>query len=157
MSRVTLLTRSVMFIVVLLGGCQKPDFTAVNGGHINLKDSQGRWLILNIWADWCPACRKKIPELNHLREKGDIRVIGYDFDGSQGQLLLKKIKDLNIKFPVIEENPLPTINAKNPTSLPATYIINADGKLLDTLYGPQTEKDLSLRLRKLQTSIAPDS
>src|SRR5262245_25803040 len=39
---------------------------------------QGKVLLIDIWATWCPPCRETIPELNELQKqfKDDLVVIG---------------------------------------------------------------------------------
>ena len=143
-----------LLVLVFIAGCQKSDFTAIDGRLVNLKDDQGRWLILNVWADWCVPCREEIPELNCLGQRGDVRVVGHDFDNAQGEVLQKKIKRLKIDFPIVEESPLPAIAAKTPNMLPATYIVNPEGKLVDTLYGPQTNSSIRQHLKTLQKRVA---
>ncbi|MDP0587814.1 MAG: TlpA disulfide reductase family protein [Candidatus Endonucleobacter bathymodioli] len=145
--RVTLFFTLLSLFVV---ACQRPDFQATDGKAINLKDNSGRWLIINVWAEWCGPCRAEVPELNALSSAGDIRVVGHDFDGVQGQPLLNKVKKMGINFPIIAENPLPLLSSGSPKALPATYIINDEGKLVDTLYGSQTNEGLSLHVKKLQ-------
>ncbi|WP_263080212.1 TlpA family protein disulfide reductase [Endozoicomonas sp. Mp262] len=143
----------VAFLFIIIAGCQKPDFNAIDGQKINLKDSQGRWLALNIWAEWCDPCREEIPHLNSLSGKGEIRVVGYDFDEEKGQPLKDKVKSMAIAFPVIEENPLPLLGVKSPQVLPATYIINPEGKLVDTLYGPQTGESIKGYISEQQQKV----
>ncbi len=150
--RQTLFFRGLWVVVlsIIIAGCQKPDFSTIDGQKINLKDNQGRWLVLNIWAEWCDPCREEIPDLNALSKKGEIRVVGHDFDAEKGQALKDKVKTMAIAFPVIEENPLPHLNTKSPQVLPATYIVNPEGKLVETLYGPQTSESIKLHVSQLQ-------
>lgn len=137
-------------LALVLVGCSKPDLTDSSGQGVSLKDANGRWMAMNVWAEWCDPCREEIPELNALEKKGDIRVVGYDFDGSKGDSLKKKIDSLSINFPVVTNSPLDLLGVKAPQVLPATLIINPEGKLVDTLYGPQTQASIQKKVRQLQ-------
>ncbi|MDP0562065.1 MAG: TlpA disulfide reductase family protein [Candidatus Endonucleobacter sp. (ex Gigantidas childressi)] len=150
MKRTIRLTLVFTLLGLFLTACQRPDFQALDGKAINLKDDSGRWLVINVWAEWCGPCRAEVPELNALSRTGNIRVVGHDFDEVQGQPLLNKVKKMGIDFPIIAENPLPLFSSTPPKALPATYIINADGKLMDTLYGSQTNEGISMHVKKLQ-------
>ena len=143
-----------LLMAMVLTACSKPDFTDSRGKGVDLKDRQGRWLVINFWADWCDPCREEIPELNALNRKGELRVVGVDFDASQGKVLEEKMASLGIDFPVLSASPLEKLNAKTPKVLPATYIVNPEGELVETLYGPQTQSGLEKRVAQLREKEA---
>ncbi len=143
-----------LFSLLVLSACSKPPFTDSNGNGVFLSSDKDQWLALNIWAQWCGPCREEIPELNELEKEGTVRVIGADFDGSQGAALKEKVVALGIRFPVIEQSPFNHLGAKAPQALPATLIINPQGKLVDTLYGPQTRLTLERRIGKLKENAS---
>ncbi|MCK5004801.1 MAG: TlpA family protein disulfide reductase [Candidatus Aminicenantes bacterium] len=37
-----------------------------NGGKIDLADLQGKAVLLEFWAGWCPSCKKSLPKLEKL-------------------------------------------------------------------------------------------
>jgi hypothetical protein len=44
-------------------------FTLVQDGAVkHLSDFRGKVLLVNLWATWCPPCRKELPTLNRLQE-----------------------------------------------------------------------------------------
>ena len=137
----------------LLIACSQSDFTDAVGERISLQDPQGRWLAINIWADWCEPCREEIPELNAIYRQDDIRVLGYDFDNSQGEELSQKIKQLAIAFPVLTSNPVEYLKTQSPMALPATFIVNPQGQLKETLYGPQTQITINQAIQKQQAKV----
>ncbi|OED40463.1 hypothetical protein ACH42_16350 [Endozoicomonas sp. (ex Bugula neritina AB1)] len=141
---------SLFALMLVLVACSKPPYTDTRGDAVSLSSDKGQWLALNFWAEWCDPCRHEIPELNALAVDGAVRVVGVDFDGSQGQELNEKVAMLNIRFPVIEQSPLQSLGAKEPQVLPATLILNPQGQVVETLYGPQTKLTLENRIRKLQ-------
>ena len=70
-------------LIVVLGGfaliraLQAPSpplppitLTKLDGGSIALRDLQGRPLVLNLWASWCPPCRRELPMLAHAATGG---------------------------------------------------------------------------------------
>lgn len=49
------------------------------------EDLEGRWLVVNYWAEWCAPCREELPELNALdKEKGNLRRALARYNGSLG-------------------------------------------------------------------------
>ncbi len=48
-----------------------PDFafTTLQGEYISLDDLQGKVVLLDFWATWCPPCRESIPDLQYVAKK----------------------------------------------------------------------------------------
>ena len=69
---------------MLAKGTAAPDFTlkTPEGKEVSLKDFQGKYVVLDFWASWCPDCRKDAPEVKALWEKyGDkVAFLGVSFD-----------------------------------------------------------------------------
>lgn len=57
--------------VVLKDGdkCIDFSFTDINGKTVTLKDLKGDYVLVDVWATWCPPCRGEIPFLKKLEEK----------------------------------------------------------------------------------------
>jgi thiol-disulfide isomerase/thioredoxin len=47
-----------------------PDMTVRNaaGESVNLRDFQGKPLVVNLWATWCPPCRREMPVLHDAQQ-----------------------------------------------------------------------------------------
>jgi thiol-disulfide isomerase/thioredoxin len=62
-----------------------------DGRPLSLSDFQGRFVLLNVWATWCPPCRKEMPSLDRLQAKiggDDFEVVALSID-RQGAELVK--------------------------------------------------------------------
>lgn len=113
------------------------------GKVYSASDFQGRWLVVNYWAEWCAPCREELPELNALnRVAEDIQVIGIHFDAYQGAELLELSERMDIRFPVLGHDFAAAYALALPQVLPTTYIINPAGEVTHTLQGPQDEAGL---------------
>jgi thiol-disulfide isomerase/thioredoxin len=104
----------------------------------------GRWVVINYWAEWCTPCIKEIPELNELAEQNpDLAVVGVNFDDAEGEELARQITQLGIAFPILAEDPAARLGIPRPAVLPTTLILDPEGKLANTLVGPQTLESLA--------------
>lgn len=135
----------VLLLALLLGACSPPaDYATADGKTGRFADHRGQWLVINYWAIWCKPCRDEIPELNRFQQQhGDkVVVMGVDFDQNPIDKLLPLIKELDIRFTVLRNDPASVFGWQRAKGLPVTYIINPEGKLVATLNGPQTLESL---------------
>lgn len=114
----------------------------------------GRWLVINYWAEWCNPCRKEIPELNklsgQLNESGEpVTVIGVNYDELQSEALARAIRTMGITFQVLPEDPSAHLSFSRPQVLPATYIVDSGGQVRKRLLGEQSAISLMEQLRLL--------
>ncbi|WP_067514576.1 TlpA family protein disulfide reductase [Endozoicomonas ascidiicola] len=138
----------------LVGCSQSLDFTDTQGKAVDLRSDDNQWLVLNFWAEWCGPCRDEVPELNALSDDGKVRVVGVDYDDSQGEQLISKAEALGIRFPVLQESPLIALKTSPPQVLPATYILSPEGKIVEKLIGPQTREVLEATIQQLSKAGA---
>ncbi|WP_313519632.1 TlpA disulfide reductase family protein [Pseudomonas sp.] len=138
---------------LLLGGCGDDLGVDQHGQKVTAASLEGQWLVINYWAEWCGPCRTEIPQLNQLSrelaaEGG--KVIGVNFDGLQAQELSKAAEDMGIRFAVLAQDPAERFALPRSEALPATFIVDPQGKLRERLLGEQTAAGLRERLAELR-------
>ena len=161
---------SALLVFAGLQGCgAEPSVALANGGSLRFSELTGQWVFINYWAEWCAPCREEIPELNDLyahqfnqgaavpvgntavRVHGgdpNVTVLGVNYDAIQGEKLVDVIARMDIRFPVLTEDPRDRWGYAQPDVLPTTVVIGPDGKLRDQLYGPQTVETLLAATRQ---------
>ncbi|MDR6967510.1 peroxiredoxin [Flavobacterium arsenatis] len=118
-------------------GSLAPEFSAPNpdGKVISLKESLGKITIIDFWASWCGPCRQENPSVvalyNEYHAKG-LNIIGVSLDKDATKWKEAIAKDnltwnhiSNLKFwsdPIAE--------LYNVKSIPATFILDANGKII---------------------------
>jgi thiol-disulfide isomerase/thioredoxin len=55
-------------------------FSDLDGKPVRLSDFQGKWVLVNFWAPWCPLCWPEVPVINELNKRKDFVVIGVGMD-----------------------------------------------------------------------------
>ena len=45
--------------------------TSLDGEQVPLEQFRGKMVLLNVWATWCPPCRKELPSLERLQKELD--------------------------------------------------------------------------------------
>ena len=120
--------------------------------QLQLEKLQGQWVVINYWAKWCKPCIVEIPELNRLdREFEQVTVLGVNYDGTTGEELQQELTELGVTFPTLATDPAAQLGVPRPQVLPTTLVIDPNGKLSETLLGPQTLETLTLATRQTIT------
>ncbi len=143
---------SLIIIVILLIGIDpvygQEKETKVNDSSVEkisieklndlIKNRNGKYLLLNIWATWCVPCREEFPAINKLHEKykDQIEFIGVsvDYPDEVESKILPFLNSLSIKFTnyVNAEKDadkfISNLNQDWDGSVPATFIFDTKGK-----------------------------
>lgn len=143
------LTAAAMLALFAVGCSESTDDTTVAppttpAPRFASIEKDGRWLIVNYWAEWCKPCLEEIPELNaYAAEHADtVQVVLVNYDGVTGTALRDLGEDLGINTDMVEADPSNDLGIEKPQVLPSTFIFDADLKLTHTLLGPQTRASL---------------
>ncbi|MRR56863.1 MAG: TlpA family protein disulfide reductase, partial [Deltaproteobacteria bacterium] len=115
---------------------------------------QGKILVVNYWATWCPPCRAEMPGFSRLAEKygaKNVQFIGIGIDSSDN--IRQFSKDTPTNYPLVIGTPEHLALASqlgNPAQgLPFTLLLDATGRLHSVKIGRMTESDLEQRLISL--------
>ena len=99
-----------------------------------LQDYQGKVILLNFWATWCPPCRHEMPALEKLYlqfRKQDFVVLAIN-QWEDPDLVFAYTGDLNVfpTFPILFD-PESTISQKYKVKgLPTSFVIDRDGRVV---------------------------
>ena len=124
------------------------------GAEQSLAQYKGRIIILNFWATYCIPCRTEMPDLSAIQNEFaalGVQVIGASTDEAKDRAkVLQFIKDVKINFPVwLGATSADTLRFGVGTALPATVIIDKDGKVYKTISGVVSQADLRKDVEKL--------
>src|SRR6185295_7104772 len=81
-----------------------PSFSNLDGGPTNLRDLEGRVVVLNFWATWCVPCLEEMPLLDRLHReysaKGVTFVGASADDESTRRHIPAVIEETGVSFPI---------------------------------------------------------
>ncbi len=119
-----------------------------------LAGHKGRVVVLNFWATWCEPCKREMPDLSAIQNDYaalGVQVIGAAGDeAADGTKVLKFIRDHKINFPIWLGATTDDMKRFGVGEvLPATVIINKDGKIVWRQIGIIKPVELRKELDKL--------
>ncbi|UNY98094.1 AhpC/TSA family protein [Zhouia spongiae] len=118
-------------------GAIAPDFTAptVEGDSLTLSKTKGKVTLIDFWAAWCKPCRAENPNVvalyNDYHDKG-LNIIGVSLDRKEEDWI-KAIEDDGLTWNHVSNLKFwqdPVAQLYNIRSIPATYLIDAEGKII---------------------------
>lgn len=122
-------------------------FLTPEGQTRKLADWQGKVLVINFWATWCPPCREEMPELSRVQDQygpAGIQLLGVAIDETAN--VVEFSKKTPVTYPLlIAPAELPGLFAKlgnQQQGLPFTIIVGRDGKLRSSHLGRLSEEYL---------------
>jgi len=106
-----------------------------DGKKRSITEWDGKTLVVNFWATWCPPCRREIPMLKALsaaRAAQDVVVIGVAVDFRDQVLAYAEKESINYPVLIGEEDGLDAATAFGLGSmgLPFTVFIDAKGRIV---------------------------
>lgn len=144
-------------------GMTAPDF-ALPLWHtdevVSLSSFRGEIVVLNLWASWCPPCRKEMPDLIRLSEnyqgKG-VTVLGVNLATHErsSEDADEFIEEFGIEFPTFIDLPIEdgkgVVSSRyNITGIPYTYIIDRDGIIVKVFPGEATYEMLETVIEQVK-------
>lgn len=115
-------------------------WTGFEGKIEKVKDFQGKVIVLDFWATYCPPCIEEIPHLKELQARygaENIQVIGLHVGGEEDQPKVPEfVERLKITYPLAyPEDLLTSYIFGQDTAIPQTAIFDRNGKLVKKIVG----------------------
>ena len=113
------------------------ELSTLEGKAQRLEDYRGRVLLVNFWATWCAPCLEEMPSIERLRRSLDARrfaVLAVNVgEGPRAAGDFAKKMDLGFNF--LLDRDMKASKAWGARVLPATFIVDPDGKVRYSHFG----------------------
>ena len=119
-------------------------FNDLQGVSHKFSDYQGKWVLVNYWATYCPPCRDEIPDIERFAQdnKQNFVVLGMDAGGSQNTEIQAFQKELEISYALIPMQESTMLSFGIIMGIPTSYVVNPKGEIVDKFVGIITYDDL---------------
>lgn len=115
------------------------NWTTFEGTVQKVRDFEGKVIILDFWATYCPPCIEEIPHLMELKAKygEDLALVGLHVGDEEDRPKVPEFVDrLKINYPLgTPEDSLTAYIFGQETAIPQTAIFGRDGKLIKKIVG----------------------
>ena len=115
------------------------------GKVIDFDSYRGKVTVVNFWATWCAPCKRELPDLVALSQEmadRNVRFIGVSTD--RGPNIIEDVRTFvvehGIPYPNIVSNDDLEDAFGNPRAIPTSYLIDAEGRIAQTLVGLRSKE-----------------
>ncbi|MGW8465592.1 prolipoprotein diacylglyceryl transferase family protein [Pseudomonas sp. CLCA07] len=135
-------------------GTRLPEITLRNaaGETVQLADYQGGPLVINLWATWCPPCRREMPVLeNAQQQRPDLTFLFVNqAESMQSVATFLETQGLSLTN-VLFDGGGRLGQAVGSMALPTTLFYSNDGRLLGSHLGELSQASLARALENFDT------
>ena len=123
----------------------------LRGGRIDSADLEGKVLIVNFWATWCPPCRAELPTLIALQAKyGDqLQIVGVSEDDISPAQVEDFTRAQGFNYPVVMNSATLSKTFTGVTALPTSFIVDRDGRVVQKHVGVLDADRVDAEVREL--------
>ncbi len=105
----------------------------------------GKPMLVHFWATWCPVCRSEQGSIAALAQ-ADPGVITVAMQSGSREAVVRHMREQGIAFPVVNDADGALAEAWGVHAVPASFIVDAEGRIRFVEVGYTTETGLRLRL-----------
>ncbi len=124
----------------------------VNGRTVRLSAYQGKVVLINFWATWCPPCRAEMPDLVRLQRKHakqGLQIIGITYPPERTARVRRFARSLKVNYPIILGTREIKARFSSEETLPLTVVINRDGTVSEIISGILLREEFDEKIKPL--------
>ncbi len=119
---------------------------------VSSEDYQGKIILVNFWATWCPPCRREIPSLVRLQEENkdkDFTVIGISMDKSAKDKVTNFVKKIGVNYPVAIGSNEVARSFGALGAIPSSFLVDTKGTIIKKYPGYTTYEKMAKDIKQL--------
>ncbi|WP_342780073.1 prolipoprotein diacylglyceryl transferase family protein [Pistricoccus aurantiacus] len=118
---------------------------------VTLHESTGEPMVVNLWATWCPPCRREMPLLGKAQRREDAVTFVFVNQGESSSRVRVYLNEESLGLDnVLLDPPLALGERVGAMGMPTTLFYDARGQLVDTHFGELSRATLARGLEQLR-------
>ncbi len=119
-----------------------------DGTQFTLSALQGKWVLVNFWAPWCPPCLEEMPALDKIQQQHkDVQVIGVAVAYGSRKEVTDILGKLSVSYPIVFGNEDTAGDFGGLDGMPTSFLYSPSGKLIGHHQGPLTQDEIEQMIR----------
>ena len=122
----------------------------IDGGTVSLNPDQGRPVVINFWASWCPPCVREMPgfEQVYAEREGSVGFVGVNV--SDNVITAQQLAErTGVTYPLVLDGNGEVARTLGVVSMPTTVFVAADGTIASVHAGALDVAEVSNRVDDL--------
>lgn len=132
-------------------GAPAPDveMTDFDGATLTLDEYEGKPLVLNFWASWCPPCVAEMPEFEKVFQavRDEVEFLGVNQRDQHGAAV-DLADETGVTYRLALDPQGRVFDAFGGAGMPTTVFIDADGNVVDVVTGQLSVELLAQRIEQ---------
>ncbi|MDT8862909.1 redoxin domain-containing protein [Alkalihalobacillus sp. MEB130] len=131
-----------------------PNFTlqTIEGEHVALADFQGKPVMLNFWATWCPPCRAELPDMERFYKNEEVVLLAINGTNTERSIddVKQFVSNMELSFPVLADETGEISRLFQIGPMPTSIFINERGMITDIHIGAMNEEMMKRKLEAIK-------
>ena len=124
----------------------------LDGSPVTRESLEGKVVLVNFWATWCPPCRFEMPGFQRVyeahRDEGFV-ILGISTDGAGERSVREFLRERGITYPVALATSRVVNDFGGVQALPTSFLIGRDGRIRQQVRGVFAEPALRMAVKRL--------
>ncbi|MBA2173826.1 thiol-disulfide oxidoreductase ResA [Halobacillus locisalis] len=139
---------------VIAKGEKAPNFQLKKFGTdetVDLRDLEGKGVMLNFWATYCEPCKDEMPYMEELYDKYEnqgVEILAINLD-STDIVVERFLQEYGLTFPILRDESGQVMDLYQIGPIPTSIFINPEGEIVEQVRGALTLSKLDGYLQQI--------
>lgn len=124
----------------------------LEGNTVRNTDFQGKVVLLNFWATWCPPCRDEVPDFVRLQSKyrdQGLEIVGLSLDHGGARDVRPFADEYDVNYTMLIASQETAENYGGILGVPTTFVLDREGTIVKRFVGRASAEAFEEAIRPL--------